>query len=74
MTRSPKAETSRSGSLDVSTKMKIAITATTPMDRTRELKIRLIRETEKRKEGDKRKETCVGERAVSPSSEEQVRE
>ena len=43
MTRSPKAETSRSGSLAVSTKMKIAIAATTPMDKTSELKIELIK-------------------------------
>ena len=38
MTSRPKAETSRSGSLAVSAKMKIAIAATTPRDKTRELK------------------------------------
>ena len=38
MTRRPKAETSLSGSLAVSAKMKIAIAATTPRDNTRELK------------------------------------
>ena len=44
MTSSPKAETSLSGSLAVSTKMKIAIAATTPMDKTRELKMDLIKQ------------------------------
>ena len=56
MTRRPKAETSRSGSLAVSAKMKIAIAATTPMDKTSELKMELLKDAEKRRgDTDKKK-------------------
>ena len=48
MTSSPKAETSLSGSLAVSTKMKIDIPATTPMDKTSELKMELKKKEERR--------------------------
>ena len=65
MTRRPKAETRRSGSLAVSTKMKIAIAATTPMDKTSELKRELIKDAEKKREGEK--ETCVDVKAACPS-------